>query len=164
MSLPSIILNLLSKKEMTGYEINASLDGLYWSASHQQVYRELEALRKKGFVSFRDEPQEGKPDKKIFNITLTGEIVLNQWVTETIKPEGYRHLMSAKLMASESNPEGFRNNLVSYYDNLYEQFQEIRKSLEFDKLDKLTELCLIRKKLQIEAELSWVRQVLEVIK
>ena len=42
MSLPYVILTILKDNDSTGYDVTKKLSGtigLFWSASHQQVYR-----------------------------------------------------------------------------------------------------------------------------
>ncbi len=44
MSLPHVILTVLSTRDATGYDITKEFSasiGYFWKASHQQVYREL---------------------------------------------------------------------------------------------------------------------------
>jgi PadR family transcriptional regulator AphA len=47
MSLPHVILTVLSTREATGYDITKEFShsiGYFWKASHQQVYRELNKM------------------------------------------------------------------------------------------------------------------------
>ena len=63
------ILGLLNYGEMTGYEImTAFRDSLqfFWMANTSQIYRELQNLKKNGFVTDRKVEQQSKPDKNIF--------------------------------------------------------------------------------------------------
>jgi PadR family transcriptional regulator AphA len=49
MALREVILTVLARGEMTGYEITKDFEVVYvhfWRASHQQVYRELARLKK----------------------------------------------------------------------------------------------------------------------
>ena len=72
MSLPHVILTVLSNREATGYDITKEFShsiGYFWKASHQQVYRELNKMAANDQVTCRLEPQEGKPDRKVYAIT-----------------------------------------------------------------------------------------------
>ncbi len=76
MSLPHVILTVLSHRDATGYDITKEFSnaiGHFWKASHQQVYRELNKLADMGAVSCRLEPQDGKPDRKVYSITDIGK-------------------------------------------------------------------------------------------
>ena len=58
------ILGLLNYQEMTGYEImEVFRDSLnyFWDAKTSQIYRELQGLEKKNWVSKTIVPQYGKP-------------------------------------------------------------------------------------------------------
>src|ERR1700733_9633822 len=68
MALREVILTVLARGEMTGYEITKDFEAVYvhfWRASHQQVYRELARLNKDGRVTLRQVAQERRPDKKV---------------------------------------------------------------------------------------------------
>ena len=70
MSLPYVILTILKDNDSTGYDVTKKLSGtigLFWSASHQQVYRELNKMLKMSWVNSSFFPQQGKPDKKIYS-------------------------------------------------------------------------------------------------
>lgn len=77
------ILGLIGQGDKTGYEINelfkTSLN-YFWNANTSQIYRELQNLRDKGFVSDTLVKQQGKPDKKVFNITSEGRNELQEWL------------------------------------------------------------------------------------
>ena len=79
------ILGLLNYGDMTGYEImtvfRESLSH-FWTAQTSQIYRELQAMEKQGWVASTHVKQEDKPDKNIFSITETGIAELKRWVGE----------------------------------------------------------------------------------
>lgn len=61
------ILGLLNYQDMTGYKImEVFRDSLnyFWDAKTSQIYRELQGLEQKEWVSKTIVPQNGKPDKK----------------------------------------------------------------------------------------------------
>jgi len=77
MSLKYVVLSLLNRHPHTGYEIVRSFDsavGYFWQASHQQVYRELNALAESKQVRFKQVKQTDRPDKKIDKRTDTGKV------------------------------------------------------------------------------------------
>ena len=79
------ILGLLNYSDMTGYEIREVFrDSLhyFWSAHTSQIYRELQGLEKKDWVSKVYIPQQGKPDKNIYSITKEGRAELIRWLAE----------------------------------------------------------------------------------
>ncbi len=69
------ILGLLNYHQLTGYEIMTVFrDSLhfFWSAQTSQIYRELQTLEAKGWVSKTPVPQQSKPDKNVYAITPEG--------------------------------------------------------------------------------------------
>ncbi len=83
MSLRMSILGLVSYKEMTGYDIYKLFDSslkFFFSAQQSQVYRELSALKKEGYVKERREEQENRPVRKLISITEEGEKALDEWL------------------------------------------------------------------------------------
>ena len=82
MSLPHVILTVLSTRDATGYDITKEFSasiGYFWKASHEQVYRELNKMAEKELVTCVLEPQEGKPDRKVYSITDAGRSALGEW-------------------------------------------------------------------------------------
>ncbi|MEI8634688.1 PadR family transcriptional regulator [Vibrio sp. PP-XX7] len=82
-NLPIVLLNQLKKEPMTGYDLNKLVEEHGWPASHQQVYRELNKLNTMNLVSYQDVPQEGKPDKKVYQLTVAGAEELKK-VTDAV--------------------------------------------------------------------------------
>jgi Predicted transcriptional regulators len=70
---------------MSGYGLKKIFDkSIYhvWSASLSQIYRELSALEKKGYVKSTIKKQEDRPDKKIYNITEAGKNAFHEWLKD----------------------------------------------------------------------------------
>jgi PadR family transcriptional regulator, regulatory protein AphA len=85
MSLSYVLLGLLEKGPLNGYAIKALFDGsiaFVWQAELSQIYRELEALEKKGFLSSSIEMQQDRPNKRIYRITEPGRIRFREWLSE----------------------------------------------------------------------------------
>jgi len=84
MSLPYAILGLLTYSPMNGYLLgkifNQTLNNV-WVASLSQIYRELDGLEKKGYVESSIQPQDDRPDKRVFTVTESGKTAFRQWLT-----------------------------------------------------------------------------------
>ena len=79
------ILGLLNYQDMTGYKImEVFRDSLnyFWDAKTSQIYRELQGLEQKEWVSKTIVPQNGKPDKNIYSITAAGREELLRWLAD----------------------------------------------------------------------------------
>jgi DNA-binding PadR family transcriptional regulator len=102
------ILGLLNYGEMTGYEImTAFRDSLqfFWTANTSQIYRELQTLKKNGFVTDRKVEQQGKPDKNIFTITDEGREELKTWLRKEDYGNRNMGLLMKTFFAGELSPE-----------------------------------------------------------
>lgn len=116
------ILGLLNYKDMTGYEImktfNDSLN-YFWTANTSQIYRELQTLKKDGFVTDVVIEQNGKPDKKVFSITENGRRELKHW----LKDDDYGNNNSPLCM------KVFFSGELSKQENI-ERFQKLKKDMQ----------------------------------
>ncbi|MFK7828451.1 MAG: PadR family transcriptional regulator [Congregibacter sp.] len=75
----------LLEDQLSGYDLARSFDkslGFFWHASHQQIYRELRKLSELEWVSHHAEAQQARPDRILYSLTATGEVALQDWVTE----------------------------------------------------------------------------------
>lgn len=85
MSIRYAILGLLSCNELTGYDFKGIFErtiNFFWTANLSQVYRELSKLEKEGYICHRVEPQEGKPDKKLYKATEEGRKAFEKWISK----------------------------------------------------------------------------------
>jgi PadR family transcriptional regulator, regulatory protein AphA len=85
MSLSYVLLGLLDKGPLNGYAIKAIFDGsiaFVWQAELSQIYRELEALEKKGFLASSIEMQQDRPNKRVYRITEPGRTRFREWLSE----------------------------------------------------------------------------------
>jgi len=83
MSLKYGLLGLLNYGEMTGYELDKAFkDSLefFWQGQTSQIYRELTAMEKVGWLSSRIEVQTGKPNRKVYAITKQGHAEFMKWL------------------------------------------------------------------------------------
>ncbi|MDA9557601.1 PadR family transcriptional regulator [Vibrio sp.] len=171
MSLPHVILTVLSTRNATGYDITkefSSSIGYFWKASHQQVYRELNKMAVNEYVTCVLEPQEGKPDRKVYSITEAGRAALREWFQKPTSHNAVRDEFSAKLMACsvETSPS-FQHNLVELIEEsrrFLTHFKEL-EATEYankDNLDKTQriELLTLRRNMFIrEAWIEWAEEV-----
>ncbi len=90
MSLPHAILSILITCPSSGYALakrfNPSVEGsvgFFWSASFQQIYRELSRLEEKEWLQAKSIQQEHRPDKRIYSVTALGKQQLCNWIAES---------------------------------------------------------------------------------
>jgi DNA-binding PadR family transcriptional regulator len=88
MALRYALLGFLNLSPMTGYELKKNLDRstqAFWQAGLNQIYPTLKTLEETGLVAARVEPQEGKPDRRIYRITADGRAELLEWLARPVR-------------------------------------------------------------------------------
>ena len=104
MSLRHALLVSLNRKQGTGYEIANEFDrglGYFWSASHQQIYKELAKMASEGLVAFTRVQQQDKPPKKIYQLTTQGKKSLIEWLEAPVDMPAVKDPLLIKLFAGE---------------------------------------------------------------
>lgn len=89
------ILGLLSFGDSSGYDISLSFsDGLsyFWMANQSQIYRELNNMEKISWVRSYKEPQESRPDRRVYSLTAEGKEELLNW----LKDDGVENLLTMR--------------------------------------------------------------------
>ena len=102
MALAEAILVCLTERPMTGYELAKTFDssiGFFWRASHQQIYRELQALRGERLVDSKDVIQTDRPNKTVYTITKRGLDRIRSWSRDVSDRPPVRDNMLLKLYA-----------------------------------------------------------------
>ena len=72
MSLPFGLLGLLTYQDSTGYDLTKLFEeslNNFWHAQSSQIYRELERMERKGWVTSRNIIQDKRPNKRVYSIT-----------------------------------------------------------------------------------------------
>ncbi len=94
MSVRSLCLAILSFGDATGYEIRKeSTEGRFSyfdDASFGSIYPALARLESEGMVTVREEPQSGKPAKKVYSITEAGREEFINSLCEPQAPDTFK--------------------------------------------------------------------------
>ncbi|WP_375752297.1 PadR family transcriptional regulator [Vibrio sp. HN007] len=171
MSLPHVILTVLSTRDATGYDITKEFSysiGYFWKASHQQVYRELNKMAQNNLVTCKLQPQEGKPDRKVYSITESGRTALGEWFAQPTAQPTIRDELAAKLMACDiEEPTIFKDQLTGLIEEaqkLVHHYKDIEtkyysSSQTMSKHARLERLTLRRNLLMREAWIEWAQEV-----
>ena len=127
------VLGLLAMaEELTGYELRKwaeSLRFFYWSPAQSQIYGELRRLAALGFVSAREVPQGGRPDKRLYRITEAGVTELRRWMEETpVEPPVVKHSVALRLFFGRfASPQRLRALLDAYVDDTRRTLAELER-------------------------------------
>ena len=175
MSLRYAVLIALQNEEGTGYEIAKWFDqgmGNFWSATHQQIYQELQKMVAAELVTFNEIVQSGKPAKKVYSVTENGIEELKSWLEKPIKLCAVKdallmkiysgHLLSPKILLNEmiTKQNHTRELLVKYNEIEKKWFSEKHKlSLQ----EQYIQLTLRSGIIHAEAWIQWSNEVIEFL-
>lgn len=85
MPLKHTLLGLLILHPRSGYALYRRVEQVTFlleSASLRRIYPTLKQMAEDGLVEYRVEPQEGKPDSKIYSVTDRGEAEFLAWLRQ----------------------------------------------------------------------------------
>ncbi|MFF3600636.1 PadR family transcriptional regulator [Kitasatospora indigofera] len=102
MSLPHAILTALLEKPSSGLELTRRFDksiGFFWSATHQQIYRELGKLEQAGLISAVPQPPS-RGQRKEYEVLPAGRAELAGWTAESQDPKAVRDPLLLRLRAA----------------------------------------------------------------
>jgi DNA-binding PadR family transcriptional regulator len=134
MALSDAILVLLTEQPMSGYDLAKLFDasiGFFWTADHQQIYRELGRLKERGHVDVREVVQTGRPNKLIYTITQSGLATLKTWSQRPTAPAPIKDDLLVRLYALDHvDIDALRTQLAQRLDlhtDRLHRFQTILK-------------------------------------
>ena len=100
MALEHALLVSLTEQPGSGLELSRRFDrsiGLFWRASHQQIYRTLGRMEADGWVSVETVGQSGRPDKKVYAVAALGAKALAEWIARPGPIEQARSDLAVRL-------------------------------------------------------------------
>ncbi|RKE22291.1 PadR family transcriptional regulator [Streptomyces sp. TLI_171] len=135
MSLPHAILTALLEKPSSGLELTRRFDrsiGFFWSATHQQIYRELGRLEREGLVRASG-PAAGRGQRKEYEVLPDGRAALREWVALVQDPKPIRDPLLLRLRAAAVlGVDGLGEELARHRELHREQLAEY---LEIERRD-----------------------------
>lgn len=103
-SLRHALLAALLAGEASGYELAKRFDvsvADFWSATPQQLYRDLDRLERDGLVEAHVVEQRRRPNKRVFTLTDAGRAELRAYSGEPARPAAIRDEFLVKLQAMD---------------------------------------------------------------
>lgn len=166
MSLRFAVLSLLDIEPGSGYDLKRRFErsvNHFWSASHQQMYRELHKLHGEGLLDCTEELQDGRPDKKVYSLTAAGRTALEAWAAKPAAAQKIRdpfliqvfaghHLPPAQMRAELQRHLNEHRDTLATYEAQNERFY--RRSAEQQQKLWISHQPLL---LGIETEKTWIR-------
>jgi len=179
MSLPHGLLGLLRYKERTGYELaklfEMSLND-FWHAQSSQIYRELNRLEDKGFVTSQHVAQQGKPNKRVYTITDAGQEEFMKWTTT--EADLYKNRQSPLLLYTffaASAPEvalqrlrRFRDMLPKLIDEQMPIYQDVIEQMKAttpnaEKEAVFWQMTHLYSKMEAEFIIKWTDEFIKIL-
>lgn len=173
MALAHVLLTSLLEKPSSGFALARRFDrsmGFFWSASHQQIYRELALMHSKGWISTLDASDtQNNKRKKTYQVDQAGRIELARWTLEQSEPGQLREDLMVKLRADaqlnhdQLLPELERHlNLhqekLALYQVLFEK--DFKRDVSQDRVLYIHKMIL---SLGMQLEKGWIDWLNEVI-
>jgi DNA-binding PadR family transcriptional regulator len=175
MSLKYALLASLASNPRTGYDLSHDIGGnigLFWQATHQQIYKELSRLLEEGLLADETVRQDDKPDKRIYQVTKKGLGDLKNWIGKETKLYPTKDEMLIKIfvghMVDKKVIEKELNRMKVFYQNRLKKFSKIEKQYfsEQENLSfrmKCQYLTLKRGIRFTKAWLSWIDDAVEML-
>lgn len=95
MKLEHVLLRLLAARPYSGYDLRKwlSAEGKFAGSGihHSQVYRALARMQEHGWVTYRVDPRERRPDAKVYRLTEQGRAALLDWIRSPYEPASRFH-------------------------------------------------------------------------
>ncbi|MBP5910268.1 PadR family transcriptional regulator [Streptomyces sp. LBUM 1478] len=134
MSLPHAILTALLEKPSSGLELTRRFDrsiGYFWSATHQQIYRELGRLEGEGHIRALPSERPARGQKKSYEVLAAGRAELARWTAAPQDPKPWRdalfvRLRAAAVVGTAGLQDDLRRHLALHQRQLAE-YEEIEK-------------------------------------
>lgn len=139
MSLRHAILTALSERSSSGFELARRFDKsirFFWSATHQQIYRELKRLEGDGLVESTLQPNS-RGNRKLYEVLPQGRVELAAWVARYEPPRAHRDALLVRLRAAAfAGRAGLLEQLHAHHEVHARQRAEYLKIAEHDFLDR----------------------------
>ena len=134
MTLRNAVLAALLEGESSGYDLAKGFDATvanFWTATPQQLYRELEKMEAEGLLSARVVLQENRPNKRMVSLTEAGRDALREFTAQTPRPSAIRDELMVQIQAVDAGAaEAVRATLATRQDVAEEKLARYRRRRE----------------------------------
>ena len=158
-----LFLSLLSQSPTHGYDLLQTYSDLFSAAlpplNAGQIYTTLSRLERDGFVSKVNVEQDGKPDKRVYEITNDGRQALLAWFAEPlygprIKDNFFLKLVSANISGLANPQQLIAGQRQQYLQALHDLNVQV---LRPEMIEDPSKILLIQGAiLHLKADLEWL--------
>ncbi|WP_328476141.1 PadR family transcriptional regulator [Actinoplanes sp. NBC_00393] len=133
MALRNALLAALIDRESSGYDLAKQFSvsvANFWTATPQQLYRELEKMQADGLLSARVVKQDRRPDKRLFSVTEQGRAALYAFTQRDPKPTTVRDelLIQVEALAHADVPS-VRSSIEAHLKTSRQRLETYERSL-----------------------------------
>jgi PadR family transcriptional regulator AphA len=179
MPLEHAILAYIEYQPLSGYDLKKFFDvsvAHFWSATQSHIYKSLEGLEKKGWAESRIIPQDGKPNRKEYHITETGQAELRRWLTTPLPMDPVREATLIQIFFShsstneeiaallESRMQEIRLHLHILRTSAQTAINENAQRVGIERARQLWQITLDYGIAYYEFELAWNEKTMETIR
>ncbi|GAA2894385.1 PadR family transcriptional regulator [Actinoplanes cyaneus] len=115
MALRNALLAALIDSESSGYDLAKRFRvsvANFWTATPQQLYRELDKMEAEGLLTARVVHQDKRPDKRLFSITAAGRAALLEFTRREPRPTTVRDELLVQVEAlAWADPAAVRTSI-----------------------------------------------------
>lgn len=115
MDVQTLCLGVLTMGDASGYEIKKVLEGPFrhfFDASFGSIYPALNKLQSAGLVTCNYEPQDKRPDKKVYSLTVDGRLALLRELRQAPGEDRVRSDFLATMIFAELLPANYIARIV----------------------------------------------------
>lgn len=175
MSLAHALIISLLEKPNSGIELTRRFSrsiGFFWSATHQQIYRELGQMAEKGWIETLEAEKSADQRQKIYVVTDQGKAELARWLQTPHRPPELRDPVTVKLRAAAAMPDvdlanELRDHLARHQHKLKEYLAILVRDFPdhqpLSRQQKLQRLILNKGIAYEKWETEWAEQALELL-
>jgi PadR family transcriptional regulator AphA len=168
-SIRHLILGLLTRQPMSGYDVKRFLKSLSWlvdSPSFGSIYPTLRALQEDGLVTMEEVLRQGKQPRKIYTITEAGRQALREWADWPTSPDAsLKTFLMRLVLAGSFSHTGLIVHLQKRRSQIAANYATLRQIME-----TLDEMADSGQRLAFDyglalatVELAWLDSKLELL-
>ncbi len=132
MDVKTVCLGMLTEGAASGYDLKKQFESSFahfFAAGYGSIYPALSSLAEQGLVDCEEIPQDGKPDRKLYRITVEGRLYLQEALRNTkpchkVRSEFLAMMCFADLM-DPADVEAVLDNRLDDIERIKTLFREI---------------------------------------
>jgi len=170
------LLGFLNYVPATGYELKQFIDvstSYFWHAKQSQIYTTLKKMEEEDLVSSRFEPQEGRPNRRVYTISQLGKDELLAWLEKPLNEiEKHKERLLLKMffsarigkevVLSELHQQEIlhKEQLLRYQNATKEVIDQFKNSTGLSRDAEFWEMTRRYGELYEQMNITWLREVI----